>query len=212
MFGTSDGSRREFMRAAVAIGGAGALSACMERAQEPVPLGDRGALPTRQYAWVDHVPEDEHGNFRLPRHHVFLYSNYEEDGTPSADEADRLETALRSLERAYQWSNQGLLFSLGYSPSYFERFDRSLPSSVDLPAPRRLSDFEEPDLDEQDLDLDFVRSRVEAFTDEQQEQLLDLGVVPHHQETVGGTTEVILITYDPMRPEVHRLEIGRAHV
>ena len=162
MFGTSDSSRREFMRAAVAIGGAGALSACMERAQEPVPPGDRGALPTRQYAWVDHVPEDEHGNFRLPRHHVFLYSNYEEDGTPSADEADRLETALRSLERAYQWSNQGLLFSLGYSPSYFERFDRSLPSSVDLPAPRRLSDFEEPDLDEQDLLLQLASDSAEV--------------------------------------------------
>ena len=128
MFGTSDSSRREFMRAAVAIGGAGALSACMERAQEPVPLGDRGVLPTRQYAWVDYVPEDEYGNFRLPRHHVFLYLNYGGDGTPSADEAERLETALRSLERAYQWSNQGLLFSLGYSPSYFERFDQSLPS------------------------------------------------------------------------------------
>ncbi|PSP61082.1 Tat pathway signal protein, partial [Halobacteriales archaeon QH_8_64_26] len=134
----------------------------MERAQEPVPLGDRGVLPTRQYAWVDYVPEDEYGNFQLPRHHVFLYLNYGGDGTPSADEAERLETALRSLERAYQWSNQGLLFSLGYSPSYFERFDQSLPSSVDLPAPRRLSDFEEPDLDEQDVLLQLASDSAEV--------------------------------------------------
>ena len=151
MFGKEGVSRREFAKVAVSIGGASALSACLDRAQEPVPLGDRNELPGRQYAWVDYIPEDDAGNFVLPTHHVFLYLEYTGDGVPSADEAQQLETALRSIERAYEWSNEGLVFSLGYSPRYFDRYDRSLPESVDLPAPRRLSEFEEPELDTQDI-------------------------------------------------------------
>lgn len=155
--------RREFMRAAVAIGGAAALSACMDRAQEPAPPGDRSELPTRQYAWVDYLPEDEHGNFMLPTHHVFLYLNYNGNGVPASDEAERLETALRSLERAVEWSNDGLLFSLGYSPAYFDRFEEPLPETVDLPAPKRLSEFEEPELDDQDILLQMASDKPEIL-------------------------------------------------
>jgi type IV pilus assembly protein PilB len=70
----------------------------------------------------------------------------------------------------------------------------------------RIYAFSVADLDERELDFDFVQSTVEAFTEEQQEQLLELGLVPHHVETARGRQRtVILITHDPMRPEVHRV-------
>ncbi|MCS4102148.1 GspE/PulE family protein [Salinibacter ruber] len=54
-------------------------------------------------------------------------------------------------------------------------------------------------------DLDFVRSTVDTFTEDQQEQLFELGLVPHHVQREGGRQKVILVTHDPMRPEVHRV-------
>jgi hypothetical protein len=136
----------------------------MDRAKQPAPVGDQSELPTRQYAWVDYVPDDEHGNFVLPTHQLFLYLNYDGDSRiPTTEEADRLEAAFQSIERAVEWSNEGLVFSLGYSPAYFDRFERSLPDNVDLPAPRRLSEFEEPDLDDQDMLLHMASDKAEVL-------------------------------------------------
>ena len=83
--------------------------------------------------------------------------------------------------------------------------EESVDEEVVYERAARIYAFSVADLDEADRNLDFVQSTVEAFPDEQQEQLLDLGVVPHHREMSGRTRKVILITYDPMRPEVHRL-------
>jgi type IV pilus assembly protein PilB len=70
----------------------------------------------------------------------------------------------------------------------------------------RIYAFSSADLAAEDPDLDFVRSTVESFTEQQQQQLLDLALVPYHAEAERGRQEkVILITHDPMRPEVHRL-------
>jgi len=70
----------------------------------------------------------------------------------------------------------------------------------------RIYAFSVADLDAKKPDLDFVQSTVESFTEKQQQQLLDLVLVPHHVETSSGRQKkVILITHDPMRPEVHRL-------
>ena len=69
----------------------------------------------------------------------------------------------------------------------------------------RIYAFSATNLEEEDLDLDFVQSTVEEFTEEQQEHLLDLGLVPYHAQTTGRSSTVVLITHDPMRPEVHRL-------
>ncbi len=68
----------------------------------------------------------------------------------------------------------------------------------------RIYAFSVADVDSQEPDLDFVRSTVDAFSEDQQEQLFELGLVPHHVQREGGR-KVILITYDPMRPEVHRV-------
>ncbi len=69
----------------------------------------------------------------------------------------------------------------------------------------RIYAFSVADLEAEEADLDFVRSTVETFTEDQQEQLFELGLVPHHVQRSEGRQAVILITYDPMRPEVHRV-------
>ncbi|WP_135829315.1 DUF7405 family protein [Halorussus halobius] len=146
-------SRRQFAKAAVAIGGASALSACLDRGGDPdVPQGpdDLSSLPARQHAWNEFLATDDHGNDVAPRHRVLVLLNYAGEGTPTDAERETVESAFRSLERAYRRGHDGLLFTVGYSPSYFDRFDADLPGSVDLRPPRALTPFEDPALDEQD--------------------------------------------------------------
>jgi hypothetical protein len=157
-------SRRDFVKAAVAIGGIGALSACLNRESVDLPQGpDDPAYSTRQHAWNDALARDEHGNHVPPRHHVVRLLDYQGEGTPSADERETLETALRSLERAYPRSHDGedghavgLLFTVGYTPAYFERFDAALPETVDLPDPEPLAAFENPTADTPDVAIHFA--------------------------------------------------------
>ena len=146
-------SRRAFMKAAVAIGGSSALAACMDRYGTPdVPQGpaDLSTLPKRQHAWNEYLSTDDAGNAITPRHRVLLLLNYTGEGRPSNEKRDTVEAALQSLERAYQRGNEGLLFTVGYSPAYFERFEEGLPAAVDLPQPEALSSLEEPAFDQQD--------------------------------------------------------------
>ena len=148
--------RRAFVKAAVAIGGSAALSACLERpGADDVPQGpaDLSTLPTRQHAWNEALSRDDHGNVVNARHHVLLLLDYGRDGPPTAADRETMETALRSLERAYARGNDGLLFTVGYSPAYFDRFDEALPTSVDLPAPSAMAPFEEPTFDTSDAIL-----------------------------------------------------------
>ena len=150
-------SRRAFVKAAVAIGGSAALSACLGRegggGSLDVPTGDPAVVPDRQHAWDEALATDDHGNHVPPRHHVFALFDY--DGDPGRDD-ERVRDALRSLERAYAWQPEGLLFTVGYSPAYFERFDEPLPESVDLPAPRALAPFEDPEPDTADVAVHFA--------------------------------------------------------
>ncbi|WP_250137771.1 Dyp-type peroxidase [Halorientalis salina] len=160
--------RREFCKAAVAAGGASALSACLgraPRAKNPVPSGveDPSTLPDRQYAWNDRVRTDDRGNTALPRHQTLLYLTLDRSGPPTTGDRETVETALRTLDRAYERSNEGLVYSIAYSPSYFERFDADLPEDIDLPQPRRLSPFEEPTLDTQDALLHLASDRADAL-------------------------------------------------
>ncbi|AHG03620.1 Tat pathway signal protein [Halobacterium sp. DL1] len=155
--------RRAFLKSAVAIGGASALAACVDRESEvSVPTGtdDPASLPARQHAWNDYAARDDAGNVLPPRHHVLLHLDY--DGSePTADDRRTLEDALRSLERAYEWSNEGLLFTLGYSPAYFESLGGS-PADVDLPEPRALSELEDPEFDTPDAILHFASDHAQV--------------------------------------------------
>ncbi|ESP88035.1 DUF7405 family protein [Candidatus Halobonum tyrrellensis] len=157
--------RRAFLKAAVAAGGTAALSACLDRlgGGEPVPAGEGAAAhPDRQHAWNDHVRTDEYGNHLLPSHQVLLYLSLPGDGPPSADARETVAAALDTLDEAYAWSHEALLHSAGYSPAYFDRFDAALPDSVDLPHPTRLSNFETPDFDEQDVLVHLASDRADV--------------------------------------------------
>jgi hypothetical protein len=159
----TDRSRRAVLKAAVAIGGASALSACLDRTDDdPVPTGDPDAKPARQHAWREHVRHDDHGNTQLPRHQILLYLTLDADGPPSADDRAALAETLDALDRAYAWSHEGLLHSIAYSPAYFDRFDGSLPESVALPEPTALSPFESPTFDRQDAVLHLASDRADA--------------------------------------------------
>ena len=161
--GGADASRRDVLKAAVAAGGVSALSACLDVAEEddPVPTGpdDLSALPERQHAWNDRVRTDDHGNTLLPRHQILLYLSLPESGPPDRADREAVETVLRTLERAYERSHDGLLVSIAYSPRYFGRYEASLPASIDLPEPRGLSPFESPTLDRQDALLHLASDR-----------------------------------------------------
>jgi hypothetical protein len=150
-------SRRAFGKAVVSIGGSAALAACAEREEATgttaIPSGRTDwTLPNRQHAWNEFLPANEHGKRELPRHHVFLYLNYRGD-EPTAADRTAVEEAFNTLERAYEWSPRGLLFTVSYSRAYFDRFDGSLPASLDLPRPSPLGPDESPTIDRQDAVL-----------------------------------------------------------
>ncbi len=144
-------SRREYLRTLVAAGGVTALSACLTHSNSnsvSVPAGveSTDSLPERQHAWNDWLSRDDDGNVKLPEHHVLVPLAL----ITEVDETTREQTedALRELERAYEWSNEGLLFTVGYTPQYFARFDDELPHS--LPDPEPLALGENPAFDEWD--------------------------------------------------------------
>lgn len=145
-------SRRDFAKAALAIGGTGALGACLEREGRPdVPVGasdPESAYPRRVFAWNEWMARDGHGNTSLPNHQLILFLDYADEGVPTAAEREQVEATLGSVEQACQRgnggvnpyrpggeTNAGLLWTIGYGPRYFERFDADLPPSVDLPRP-----------------------------------------------------------------------------
>jgi hypothetical protein len=130
--------RRRLLRGLVAAGGVSALGACLELQSESVPTGDPSRRPDRQHGWNDLLPTDEHGNHRLPEHHVLLSLAYE--GSDRERDRATVEAALTDLERAYEASPAGVLFTMGYTPAYFERFDEA--TGVDLPPPGPLHDEE----------------------------------------------------------------------
>lgn len=151
--GRDGATRRTFLKVAVAVGGVAGLSACLELEDDPdIPRGTDTPeeLPTRQHAWNEFSKTDDQGNILPPRHHVLLFVNHPGEGPISESDREKAEQAFQFLERAYEWSSDGLLFTVGYSPSYFDRYDGSLPDSVDLPAPEALAPFEDPEFDTPD--------------------------------------------------------------
>jgi hypothetical protein len=135
--------RREFLKGALAIGGAGALSACVSIEGDPdtVPRGDPDSVPERQYEWNAHLPTGPHGNVKLPNHQLVFLLSYRGEGVPTTADRERVEAALRTIERAYPWgtseevnptTTDGLLHFIGYAPQYFDRFDDD-PSTGSMP-------------------------------------------------------------------------------
>lgn len=129
--------RREFMKSALAIGGASALSTTASLyglSETAVAEGDPITIPernNRQHAWADFITPDVPA-LAPPRHHLLLLLDVLKDGKPTGQDRREVEGALRQLEEAFVWNNRGLLFTIGYAPVYFERFDDPLASGVDL--------------------------------------------------------------------------------
>lgn len=181
-------NRRSVLRGLVAAGGSAALAACIRASDdEPIPTGDPTNRPDRQHAWNDRLRQDEHGNYLPPYHHVFLEFTYT-GSTPAADRSD-LEEALTDLETAYEASHRGLLFTIGYAPRYFDRFDVSL-ETVDLPHPAPLVPGENVATSEADIFLHLASDRPEAVLGAE-EALLETGEANDVSVTrVDGLLEV----------------------
>ncbi|MGA2164130.1 MAG: Tat pathway signal protein [Solirubrobacteraceae bacterium] len=147
--------RHLLLRAGALAAGGVAVGLGLDRAlsnPRPLPLVALGAqpagLPERQHAWDETLTRDSYGNPIPPRYDRLLLFDVEGSATPAA--ARMLEAALRTLERAYQWSPSGLLFAAGWGPSYFER---TLGVASPIPRAKGLSDFELPAIDDYDLCL-----------------------------------------------------------
>ncbi len=147
-------TRRRFVVAATGAGlglagGAAALLDHLLSGGGGGALGSEPAgLPSRQHAWNAVLARDAHGNAVAPRHVRLLF--FDVAGTPSPDSARTLEAALRTVERLYPWGPDGLLFTVGWGPHYFEHV---LGVDSPVPHPEALSSFELPTLDAYDACL-----------------------------------------------------------
>lgn len=170
--------RREFMKAVVAVGGTTGLAACIERENHDrdIPRGtdNPDQLPQRQHEWGLY---DDNGNPVNPQHHILRFMNLPEDYS-SSDDRETIDTALKTLERAYEWSLDGVIFTIGYSPSYFNRFGAE-PQGVDLPMPEKLAPFEDPEFEDYDAVLHLTSNNAEAIVEAEEAMFAD-------QDTVNG--------------------------
>jgi len=127
--------RRDFMRSALAIGGASALSTSVSMFGAPgVAAAADGNLTVaeranRQHSW-NAYERRAHGTFLPPQHHLLLLANYRGDGEPTAADRKRARRAFDRLEDAFGWGHEGLLFTVSYSMSYFDRYDEPVPRGL----------------------------------------------------------------------------------
>jgi len=134
----SDGlDRRSFLQSALLIGGGSAMATAAnvvgftgtDAAGETIGTPERD---NRQHAWSDYLTTDDRGVTTPPQFHVVLFLEYQHDGEPTAADRAEMEGALQQLEGAFDWSDEGLLFTVNYGQPYFERFDESLPDGAAL--------------------------------------------------------------------------------
>jgi hypothetical protein len=181
-------TRRRFLvgAAGVAAGGAavgvavssGGGSSPPRVALGPAPSG----LPTRQHAWGDYVAHDSNGNPIAPRFDRLLY--FDVNGSPSPNHARVLEAALRTLERRFPWAHKGLLFTAGWSASYFEQV---LGVASPIPRAKGLSLFEEPSIDDYHLCLHFA-------CDDQDRLAAIEGALLHGEPLAGASGSLAIST------------------
>ncbi|PSQ41946.1 hypothetical protein BRD17_09905 [Halobacteriales archaeon SW_7_68_16] len=126
--------RRDFMRTALAIGGASALSTTVGFFGMPEASAAEGGVTVaeranRQHSWNAYESR-AHGTFLPPSHHLLLFASYEDEGEPAAEDRVEVREALDRLEEAFAWDHEGLLFAVGYSMSYFDRFESDPPRGL----------------------------------------------------------------------------------
>jgi hypothetical protein len=172
-------SRRRFLTAAAGVVAAGGARVDLAAAGSP-PLGTQPAgLPARQFAWTATLATDEHGNAVSPRFDRLLF--FDVMSKPGAFEVRTFEAALRTLERTFPWGPGGLLFTVSWSPHYFEKV---LGLTSPIPAAKGLSDFELPTFDDYDLCVHL------ACDDDARLASVELALV--HGRPLGGPGETDL--------------------
>lgn len=115
-----------------------------------------------QHAWNRYLRTNHNGIPQPPRHQIVIMADVD-IWDVSFSEREEMEAAFRTLERAYEWSNEGLLFTVGYSQAYFDQFPTALPESAGLSHPQPLSDFESPTLDQYDMCIHLASDHAQAI-------------------------------------------------
>ena len=118
------------------------------RVPEVTLAAQPAGLPARQHAWTEYLAVDRQGNPLPPRFDRLLF--FDVIGIPTPACARLLEAALRTLERTFQWTPSGLLFTAAWGPAYFTDV---LGVASPIPPARALSDFEQPVIDDYHLCL-----------------------------------------------------------
>ena len=149
-------TRRRFFLGAAGVAGAAAVGVGVDAAASSGGSGGSSVtvphvtlasappgLPARQHAWTATEARDSDGNPIAPRFDRLLF--FDVEGRPTHAYARLLEASLRTLEHRFAWGPGGLLFTVGWSPDYFDRV-----LHVDSPIPRAtaMSDFELPAIDD----------------------------------------------------------------
>lgn len=136
-------SRRNYLHRLVALGGSVGLAACLGATDSTdIRSGDPTERPPRQHAWNAALSTDTDGNHLLPEHHVLVPLRLV--STPDENAREQVETAFRSVENAYAYAHDGLLFAVGYTASYFDRFE---DATSPIPFPAELTPMESPAFD-----------------------------------------------------------------
>lgn len=130
--------RRAFMKSALVIGGSSALSSVTSlygmpetaaAAVDPVSVADR---ENRQHAWDRwETYLDAHQQTVPPGYHLVLLADYDHEGEPQPRHRRRVADAFDQIEEAFEWSHDGVMFTVGYSLEYFRRYDENLPPGLD---------------------------------------------------------------------------------
>jgi hypothetical protein len=107
------------------------------------------SLPEAQHAWESTFRTDPEGRPLAPLFHRLLMLDVV--GTPTPDDAARLEGALRTLEEEFPYGPDGLLTALAWGPGWFERHTSLRRSPVGRPLP--MARWENPVLEEIDACL-----------------------------------------------------------
>ncbi len=133
--------RRSFLKSALLIGGVGALESAMglfdgsagavaaATTDDPVTVAERA---NRQHAWDAYEQYDPTRETSIPPgRHLLLHLDYLGDGRPTEADRRAATAAFRELEATFDWRDEGLLFTVGYSAAYFDRYAESLPLGLD---------------------------------------------------------------------------------
>ena len=102
-------------------------------------------VPEEQFAWNDLLRQDSYGNPQLPFHNFLAMLDV--NGEPNSQKVSRLEGVLSRLEELFPRRSAGVLFLLGWGPSYFRDVLGLPDAKIPIPNPQPLSSFETPTLD-----------------------------------------------------------------